>query len=624
VRISRRSAVLLALGLPALVGATAAAVAVTSGPGDATREPGRATAIETPVFQHHNHKHAQGRGHLPATRSNVDLVSTVALKSGPRKRIADVAVHRGYAYLGSWSGPCRNNGVHVVDIRDPERPTKVAFLPAPRGSYPGEGVQVLRVETKAFAGDILVTNNETCDRRRRLGGLNIYDVSSPHRPKKLLEGFGDHTVPGEVPSRAAHDIHSVFAWQARKRAYAVLVDNREARDVDIVEITNPGRPTLVAEYDLSARFPQILQARPRNLVDVFHHDVVVRRVGRRQVMLISYWDGGYVTLDVTDPRRARYIGDSDVANPDPELLAQAGLRERPEGNAHQAELTRDNAYILAADEDFGPTGLRASTDDDGEFVVMSGSATPPVGIGTTITGRARYVGRACDGDPAVPAARGARFAVVSRGTCTFTEKLRKIEAKGYAAVIVVNTEGRAGCGWFRMAVRGGIPAFSVERSVGFRIFDLRGYDDVACVTGSAEALPLVRVGALGNALAVRAYFDGWGYVHLFRNGTGKLKELDTYAISEAMQPEHRSGSGDLSVHEVATSLVRDDLAYLSYYAGGLRVVRIEDGRLVEAGRFIDVQGNNFWGVQVFHHAGREYVAASDMDFGLYIFRYTGD
>ena len=41
-------------------------------------------------------------------------------------------------------------------------------------------------------------------------------------------------------------------------------------------------------------------------------------------------------------------------------------------------------------------------------------------------------------------------------------------------------------------------------------------------------------------------------------------------------------------------------------------------------RYIDVGGNNFWGVQVFQHDGQEYVAASDRDFGLYIFRYTGN
>jgi hypothetical protein len=32
----------------------------------------------------------------------------------------------------------------------------------------------------------------------------------------------------------------------------------------------------------------------------------------------------------------------------------------------------------------------------------------------------------------------------------------------------------------------------------------------------------------------------------------------------------------------------------------------------------------FWGVEVFQSNGQEYVAASDRDSGLWIFRYTGD
>jgi len=40
-------------------------------------------------------------------------------------------------------------------------------------------------------------------------------------------------------------------------------------------------------------------------------------------------------------------------------------------------------------------------------------------------------------------------------------------------------------------------------------------------------------------------------------------------------------------------------------------------------RFIDQGGNTFWGVQVFEPEGRELVAASDRDFGLYIFEYVG-
>jgi hypothetical protein len=621
---SRRSGVLLALSLPVVVAAVGAAVAFSGEDATPNAAPQGPVLDVTPVVQHHRHKHAGAGGHLQATRSNVELVSTLKLQSAPRKRIADVAVFGGYAYLGSWGGgTCKDNGIHVVDVRDPARPSKAGFIPGPDGSYPGEGIQALHVDTASFDGDVLVTNNETCDSKRRTGGLNLYDVSNPRRPRTLVEGFGDRSSPGEPKASSAHEIHSVFAWDAGRRAYAVLVDNREPRDVDIADISDPRKPVLVAEYDLRKRFERITQARPSNLTDVFHHDVVVKRIGSRQIMLVSYWDGGYVKLEVTEPRKARYLADSDFPNLDPELVAQAGLREAPEGNAHESEFTKANDFVIAADEDFGPTGLDARTDDGGRFFAAPGDRTPAVEVGTSVTGETRYVGRACDDDPPVPASSGATFAVVSRGLCPFTAKLANVEKQGYEAAIVVNTEGREGCGVFRMAVQGGIPAFSVERAVGLALFD-RPFDGKACRAGSEHLLPEVPIGARGDRVTFRAFFDGWGYVHLFRNGSGKLEQLDTYAIPEAMDPKFAVGHGDLSVHEVATSLERNDLAYLSYYAGGFRVIRIEDDQLVEAGRFVDVAGNNLWGVQVFQHEGREYVAASDIDFGLYVFRYTGD
>jgi hypothetical protein len=600
-----------------------ATVALSS---DAPRVAGTGTVRDfATVIQHHNHKHAGSRGHLAATNAHVELVSTLALKQPARKKVADVAVHAGYAYLGAWAGGrCSQNGVHVVDIRNPARPRKVAFIPIRDGSYPGEGVQALRIDTPAFAGDVLVTNNETCDSDKRLGGLNLYDVSRPSRPRTLVEGFGDVSGPDGRTAPNAHEIHSVFAWDAGRRAYAVLVDNRESQDVDIVDISNPRKPFLVAEYDLLKQFPQIRQQRPGNLVDIFHHDVVVKRVAGRQIMLVSYWDGGYVKLDVTNPRRARYLADSDFARIDPELAAQAKLREAPEGNAHQSELTLDSRFLIAADEDFGPTGISGTTSDGGEFTPVAGSRTRTLQVGTSVSGPTRYVGRACDGDAAVPAAAGAAFAVVSRGVCPFTAKIAKVAAAGYEAAIVVNNEGGDGCGAFAMEVDGGIPAFSVARPVGFALFDREGFDGAACARGAEDLLPEVAVAAEGDRVTVRSFFDGWGYVHLFRNGNGKLRQLDTFAIPEAMNPRFARGRGDLTVHEVATSLERPDLAYFSYYAGGFRVLRIEGDKLVEAGRFIDVNGNNLWGVQVFEHEGEEYVAASDIDFGLYVFRYTGD
>ncbi|WP_458112147.1 hypothetical protein M1D88_18140 [Arthrobacter sp. R1-13] len=54
------------------------------------------------------------------------------------------------------------------------------------------------------------------------------------------------------------------------------------------------------------------------------------------------------------------------------------------------------------------------------------------------------------------------------------------------------------------------------------------------------------------------------------------------------------------------------------------MTKIVDNKLVETGSFIDEGGSNFWGVEVFESNGVEYVAASDRDSGLYIFRYTGE
>ena len=89
-----------------------------------------------------------------------------------------------------------------------------------------------------------------------------------------------------------------------------------------------------------------------------------------------------------------------------------------------------------------------------------------------------------------------------------------------------------------------------------------------------------------------------------------------------MDPRYADGYGDLSVHEAATSPTVPNRIYFSYYSGGFRVLEIQDEKLVEVGKFIDQDGNDFWGVQVFAQGGKEYVAASDMDFGLYIFQYT--
>ena len=77
------------------------------------------------------------------------------------------------------------------------------------------------------------------------------------------------------------------------------------------------------------------------------------------------------------------------------------------------------------------------------------------------------------------------------------------------------------------------------------------------------------------------------------------------------------------IETLATDPERN-IAYSSYYSGGMRVFSFGGGGLEEVGRFIDQGGNNFWGVETFRSKkhGRLF-AGSDRDFGLYILRYTG-
>ncbi|MGP4050293.1 PA domain-containing protein [Streptomyces sp. 2A115] len=580
-------------------------------------------AIDNAAATHGHDQHGGSEGHLPATQKNVRLVSKLKLSNVVEGKIADVGVYKGYAYLASWGGVgCDNTGVHVVDIRKPSKPKEVGFIPAPAGSAPGEGIQTVHLSTPTFNGDVLVSNNEICGETGS-GGMNIYDVSNPTKPKALAEGVGDFTLGGET-TETARQIHSVFAWDAGRKAYAVIVDNEEGTDVDIMDITDPTKPQLIAEYDLDETFPQILQAAPDNLTEVFLHDMVVKNIRGRQVLLASYWDAGYVALDATDPKNLKYIGDTDFTDPDPEGTAN-GRDVAPEGNGHQAEFTLGDRYVIGADEDFGPYALKARNLDD-NTAVTAGQGIP-LEAGKAITGDTVYVGLGCDDSPAVPAGDPAAvdIAVVERGVCTFTEKAANIEAAGgYDAVLVFNRTGSDACdAQSGMTVEGTLPTFGVApRGQGFAAFD-QPYSNEDCLAGTDPATLPVDIGTKGDRLTFSSYFDGWGYAHLYRNKGGKMTELDTYAIPESQDPAYASGSGDLSVHEVATSGVRPDLAYFAYYAGGFRVTKIKNDKLVEVGRFIDEGGNNFWGVQTFNSFGKEYVAASDRDFGLYIFEYTG-
>jgi len=571
-------------------------------------------------------------GHLPEKQENVELVGRADIKGAAEGRVADVTAFGNFAYLTVRDPEgCSDAGVAIMDISNPASPSQIGFIDATEGSFPGEGAQVLDVKTKSFTGQILLFNNEICGATGD-GGVTMWDVTNPAAPILLTAHAGDTTVDDELTEDPVHnETHSVLGWTDGKKAYAVLVDNYETADVDILDISDPRKPVLISESDLNDF--DVLQTENTPLgSNSFLHDVEVQKIKGTMTMVASYWDGGWTLLDVDDPANPVYIDDFDYAAVDAETELSPS-----EGNAHQAEFSPDGKLIVGTDEDFSPFRLTVSAGGQ-DFQAAQGSDTPQLDDTTKLSGSGIYVGLACTtttpGTVVPPTTGAGQIAVIERGVCSFTEKVQAAEAAGYDGAIIFNSVRPDGCSAIvTPSVQAGIPTASIGRDSAYALFGAP-YDDAACLAGGAGSATPFEVGRTTTApVTAAAVFDGWGYTRLMT--TDGLKEIGTYAIDEALDPAFATGFGDLSVHEVAVDPKKKGLAYLSYYSGGLRVVKYGKDGISEVGAYIAEGGNNFWGVE-YHQlpkagkgkpkggpASNDLILASDRDSGLWIFRYTG-
>jgi hypothetical protein len=599
-------------------------------------------------------QHGSSDGHIAGAGAfgNIELLGKAIVTSTP-ELVADVTVNTAgtYAFLANWGEPgCEgpesggqtspDGGAWIIDIRDLANPKQVGFIPHHQDSRPGEGMQVVYVTTKQFSGDVLVMNNEQCDplAKNYKGGVSLFDVSNPLKPVKLSEHFGD-----KPNSSDAHDIHSAFGWDAGDKAYVVIVDNVEFPDVDILDITNPKRPRLIAEYDLNdfdVDQPEI------GLTESFIHDMVVKQIGGRFIMLVSYWDGGYARLDVTDPTKAVFLGDTDYASVDPQLKEATGISRTPEGNGHQAEFTIDNRYIVATDEDFDPYRPTPFTITSGthagatyQTAATGGGAPVTILPDRRLNGPVVYGGYGCPGSAPIPPASSIawpalapgeeKIVVLQRGpeadpsapeeACFPGEKAAAGKAAGYDAVVLVARHLGSPEPLPPFCGSGAFPAEPIVATCTTHTAFHHMFETTPNFSVPYPPEPNTEpdLGSIGQRIDVGSLFDGWGYIHLFDANT--LQDLDTFAIPEAHDEAFASGYGDLSVHEVAVDPDEADRFYSSYYDAGLRAFRISGKKIVETGGYIDPNGNDFWGVETFVRNGRTIILGSDRDSGLWIF-----
>ena len=479
------------------------------------------------------------------------------------------------------------------------------------------------------ARDVLLFNNETCADTGK-GGMTLVDVTNPRSPVVLAAHAGDTTGDGTDDNAVTpvHEIHSVYGWVDGGRAFATLVDNDEERDLDIFEITNPAAPVKLSETSF-VDDARVVQANPPNGDSQFLHDLVVKEINGRQTMLASYWDNGYLILDVEDPANPQFLRDTDFAATEP-FATRLGLPQgfEPEGNAHQAEFSPDGSLFIGTDEDFNPfrviARIASGPNAGQEATATNGGDTPAVTNTRSLSGTTDFVGRGCrDNDTATAGdqsdpypTKSGEIAVIERGLCTFQEKYDRAVAAGYTGVIVLNSV-RADCdALLSPSVRGeSVPFVFVDRATGLRILNQTLAADPCKQTAPA-------IGGETADVAIRGVFDGWGYAHVYDANT--MADLGQYAISEALDPAFATGFGDLSVHEVAMDPKVPGRAYLSYYSGGFRVVEYDRSGIREIGSFISDDGSNVWGVEFWTSptTGQDYVLGSDRNGALQVFQYA--
>jgi hypothetical protein len=594
---------------------------------------------------------------LPRSRKNMKRIGKVQL-TDLEGGLTDVAYLRGHAYVGAWVPNCPDGGgTHIVSLKNPTNPKKVAFAPTESGAYVSEGVHVFKANTDSFQGRILLQDRETCpDATEGHGGFDLYDVSNPKNPVALVLGAGDTddndpTTP-EPSLPAPNDYHSIMGWQQGGKLYAVGVDNFEALDVDIFDISDPTAPVLIAETGL----PDWPAATSEGFGNSnFHHDMWVTKIEGHWFLLVSYWDVGYTLLNIDDPAAPAFVEDHDYPATDPEFPAFTP----PEGNAHQAEWSADKKFILAADEDFSPyraqfeivTGPNAGEYQAGEF-----GWTVPINSNFTdgnMNGPAVWGGRGCPpvaddpatpedesfpGDPLPPDASTIPndspdedpVLVLIRGLCFFSDKVRTAEEAGYKAVIIgnhhVGAEGGAAPDAFICGSQGSetleiASAICVGHRAMHLIFDDEPEYDP---NESPEGADMPAIGTIGNDVSATSVYDGWGYIQLFDADT--LEYIDSYVTPVARTSRATDrGVFPLSVHEMESDPRKKvHLAYSAYYEAGARVLRFGRRGLREVGHFIPKGGTEYWGVQpVPRGKKRPLLLFSDRHYGLYVLKYTG-
>jgi len=164
------------------------------------------------------------------------------------------------AYLGTHRGGDR---LYAIDITDPASPVVVDSIMA--------NMRLVNDMQTTPDGNYMVFTREGASDRKN--GIVIADTHDPMHPNELAQ-FTDGVAAG---------VHSVYIYEHPQYGRYVFITNDGTGAIDIVNITDPAKPTRAGEWHTD---------RPDAARYVHDLDIV------DGVLYASYWNDGLVILDI--------------------------------------------------------------------------------------------------------------------------------------------------------------------------------------------------------------------------------------------------------------------------------------------------------------------------------------
>jgi len=205
-----------------------------------------------------------------------------------------VVIKNNIAYIGNMAAP---DGTAIFDVSDPKHPKELSRL----GMLPGTHSHKVRVDN-----DLMIINRERNPYQigapdEFKGGLGIYDVSNPAKPKLITnwetDGMGVHR----------------FDFDGRYAYISPTVKGYLGNIMMILDLADPTRPVEVGRWWMPGQWTAGGETPTWEGSDhKCHHPL---RLGNR--LYTSYWFGGFVILDVEDMSKPKFVSGYDVSPPFP-------------------------------------------------------------------------------------------------------------------------------------------------------------------------------------------------------------------------------------------------------------------------------------------------------------------